>query len=125
MPKNLKTRAKKPKPSKNSSFDRIVYQIEESGAGTDYQAVCPELVITGFGDTAEKAKDSLRRQVADYLQDCEELAVLDETLIEAGFYFNGELWMSNEVEPAPEPKIRFIGRPPASQLDLSSDIPAE
>lgn len=113
MPKNLKTGAKKPKPGKKPSFDRIVYQIEESGSGTDYQAVCPELVITGFGGTAEEAKNSLRRQVAEYLQDCEELAVLDETLVEAGFYFNGELWMSNEVEPVQEPKIRFIGRPSA------------
>ena len=111
MPKNLKSGAKKPKPCKKSAFDRIVYQIEESGAGTDHQAVCPELVITGFGGTAGEAKDALRRQVAEYLQDCEELGALDETLIEAGFYFNGELWMSNEVEPVPEPKIRIIGRP--------------
>ena len=111
MLKNLKTGAKKTNPKKKSSFDRIVYQIEESGAGTDYQAVCPELVITGFGDTAEEAKNSLRRQVAQYLEDCEELVVLDETLIEAGFYFNGELWMSNEVEPVNDPKVRFIGRP--------------
>ncbi len=109
MPKNLKTGAKKP--SKKSSFDRIVYRIEESGAGTDYQAVCPELVITGFGGTAVEARNTLRRQVAEYLEDCEELSLLDETLIEAGFYFNGELWMSSEVEPVPEPKIRFIGRP--------------
>ena len=111
MPKNLKAGAKKANPKKKSSFDRIVYQIEESGAGTDYQAVCPELVITGFGDTAEEAKNSLRLQVAQYLEDCEELAVLNETLIEAGFYFNGELWMSNEVEPVNDPKVRFIGRP--------------
>ena len=111
MPKNLKSRVKKPKTSKKSSFDRIVYQIEESGGGTDYQADCPELVITGFGDTAEEAKDSLRRQVAEYLEDCDKLNALDETLIEAGFYFTGELWMSNAVEPAPDPKIRFIGRP--------------
>ena len=125
MPKNLKTGAKKPKPSKKSAFDRIVYRIEESGVGTDYQAVCPELVITGFGGTAEEAKNALRRQVAGYLEDCEELAVLDETLIEAGFYFNGEFWMSNEVEPAPEPKIRFIGRPSANPLDLTSGLPPD
>ncbi|PKB70783.1 MAG: hypothetical protein BZY87_09715 [SAR202 cluster bacterium Io17-Chloro-G6] len=117
MPKNPETRAKKPKRNKKSSFDRIVYQIEESGAGTDYQAVCPELVITGFGDTADEAKNSLRRLVAEYLQDCEELEVLDETLIQAGFYFNGELWMSNEVEPAQEPNIRFIGRPPENSSE--------
>ncbi|MDA0263990.1 MAG: hypothetical protein O3A93_07235 [Chloroflexi bacterium] len=93
-------------------FNRIVYQIEETKVGSGYEAVCPELVITGFGDTAEEAKSALRRQVAEYLEDCEKMEALDETLIEAGFYFNGEVWMSNEVEPAQEPKIRFIGRPP-------------
>ena len=118
MPKNLKAGAKKTNSKKKSSFDRIVYQIEESGAGTDYQAVCPELVITGFGDTAEEAKNSLRRQVAQYLEDCEELAVLNETLIESGFYFNGELWMSDEVEPVGDPKIRFIGRPDNHDPDV-------
>ena len=103
--------ARKIKPAKSPPFDRVVYRIEESRAGTGFEAVCPELVITGFGDTAEDAKNMLRRQVAEYLEDCEKLEVLDETLIEAGFYFNGEVWMSSEVEPVPEPKIRFIGTP--------------
>ena len=103
--------AKKQKTAKKLPFDRVIYRIEESPAGNGYEAMCPELVITGFGDTAEDAKNMLRRQVAEYLEDCEKLEVLDETLIEAGFYFTGELWMSSEVEPPPEPKIRFIGRP--------------
>ena len=103
--------AKKQKTAKKLPFDRVIYRIEESPAGNGYEALCPELVITGFGDTAEDAKNMLRRQVAEYLEDCEKLEALDETLIEAGFYFTGELWMSSEVEPPPEPKIRFIGRP--------------
>ena len=69
------------------------------------------MVITGFGDTAEEAKIILRRQVSEYLEDCRKLDVLDETLIEAGFYYNDEVWMSSEVEPPQEPKIRFIGNP--------------
>ena len=103
--------AKKQKTAKKLPFDRVIYRIEESPAGNGYEALCPELVITGFGDTAEDAKTMLRRQVAEYLEDCEKLEALDETLIEAGFYFTGEVWMSSEVEPPPEPKIRFIGRP--------------
>ena len=69
------------------------------------------MVITGFGDTVEDAKIMLRRQVSEYLEDCRKLDVLDETLIEAGFYYNNEVWMSSEVEPPQEPKIRFIGNP--------------
>ncbi len=102
---------KKQKPTKDLPFDRVVYRIEESPAGAGYEALCPELVISGFGDTAEEAKTMLRRQVSEYLEDCEKLEILEETLIEAGFYFNGEVWMSNEVEPVGEPKIRFLGRP--------------
>ncbi len=125
LPKNLKTGSQKTKLSKKASIDRIVYRIEESGGGVDYQAVCPELVITGFGGTAAEAKNSLRRQVTEYLQDCEKLEALDETLIEAGFYFTGEIWMSNEVEPAPEPKIRFIGRPSVDSADDSPEFLAD
>jgi len=102
---------KKQKPTKDLPFDRVVYRIEESPAGAGYEALCPELVISGFGDTAEEAKTMLRRQVSEYLEDCEKLEILEGTLIEAGFYFNGEVWMSNEVEPVGEPKIRFLGRP--------------
>ena len=100
--------AKKSKAAKKKAKDSIVYQIEESKAGSSFQADCPELVITGFGDTAEEARESLRAQVAWYVEDCDEMGILDEVLIEAGFYFNGEVWMSNEVEPAREPKIVIL-----------------
>jgi hypothetical protein len=52
----------------------------------------------------------------EYLEDCEKLQILDATLIDAGFYFNGDVWMSAAVEPPGEPKIRFIGTP--SEQDL-------
>ena len=89
-------------------MDRIVYEIEESRAGKVYQAFCPELVMTGFGDTPEEAKEALRREVSIYLEDCEELDILDEVLIEAGFYDNDEIWMSSRVVPPKEPRITFI-----------------
>jgi hypothetical protein len=99
---------KKTRAGKKKAKDRIVYQIEESKAGSAFQAVCPELDITGFGDTPDQAKESLRAQVAGYVEDCDQMGILDEVLIEAGFYFTGELWMSNEVEPAHEPKIVIL-----------------
>ncbi len=91
-------------------MDRIVYQIEESRAGLGWSAHCPELEVSAFGDSRDEARIALRRQVGDYLEDCEELGILEDTLIEAGFYDNGEVWMSSLVEP-PEPSIRFIGSP--------------
>ena len=89
-------------------MDRIVYSIEESKTGGSYQAFCPELVITGFGDTPEEAKQALRREIGIYLEDCEKLGILDDVLIEAGFYDNDEVWMSALVEPPKEPKITII-----------------
>lgn len=92
---------------------RVIYQIEESrilkdGTGVSFQAVCPELLITAFGDTAQDARDGLRQQVADYLEDCDNLGVLDETLIEAGFYFDDGVWISSEVRPVDGPDIVII-----------------
>ena len=89
-------------------MDKIVYQIEESKLGKAYQAFCPELVMTGFGDTPEEAKDALRREISIYLEDCEAMGILDEVLIEAGFYDNDEVWMSSQVVPPKEPKITII-----------------
>lgn len=89
-------------------MDRIVFQIEETRLGQVYQAFCPELVITGFGDTPAEAKAALRREISAYLEDCEQLGILDEVLIEAGFYDNDEVWMSSQVVPPKEPNITII-----------------
>ena len=97
---------KKAKPPKNKG--RIVYRVEESRSGDVCQAVCPELDITAFGDTPEAAKEALRSQVAMYLEDCDQLGALDETLIEAGFYFDGEAWISNLVAPVKDPDIVIL-----------------
>ena len=90
------------------SIDRVVYLIEETRMGGSYQAVCPELVVTAFGDTAEDARSALRQQVAEYLEDCDNLGVLDETLIEAGFYFEDGVWMSSQVRPVGGPEIVIL-----------------
>ena len=87
---------------------RIVYQVQESRSGKVHQAVCSELLITAFGDSPEEARESLRTQVAQYLEDCDALGALDEVLIEAGFYFDGDAWISNEVTPVKDPNIVIL-----------------
>ena len=89
-------------------MDSIVYQIEESNLGNNHEAYCPELLITGFGDTSEKARKALRREIGIYMEDCEGLGILDEVLIEAGFYDDDKVWMSSLVTPPKEPEIRFV-----------------
>ncbi len=97
---------RKAKPPKNKG--RVVYQVEESRSRGVCQAVCPELDITAFGDTPEAAKEALRSQVTMYLEDCDRLGALDETLIDAGFYFDGEAWISNQVAPVKDPDIVIL-----------------
>jgi predicted RNase H-like HicB family nuclease len=94
----------------NPELERILYQVEESPAGKGYQAFCPELVITGFGDTPEEARNALRSQVVAYLEDCDQMGNLEEVLMEAGFYYDrdDEVWVSSLVRPAPGPNIRII-----------------
>lgn len=100
-------------------MDRIVYEIEAMRVAPGWEARCPELEVTAFGDSQEDARIALRRQVASYLEDCEEMGVLEEVLIEAGFYDNGEVWMSARVEP-PQPSLRFIGSPFPETRDPSA-----
>ena len=82
--------------------------LRSPGRADSFQAVCPELLITAFGDSPEEARNALRQQVAEYLEDCDNLGALDEALIEAGFYFDGDVWMSNEVKPVEGPDITII-----------------
>lgn len=89
-------------------MDKIVYQIEESRQGDSWEAYCPELVLAAFGDSPEQARQSLRAAIAAYLEDCEELGILDAVLIDAGFYDNDEVWMSSLVTPPKEPRLAFI-----------------
>ena len=89
-------------------MDRIVYQIEESRQRGSWEAYCPELVITGFGDSAEEARQALRAEIGAYLEDCEKLGILDAVLIDAGFYDNDEVWMSSLVTPPKEPRLTFL-----------------
>ena len=89
-------------------MDKIVYQIEESRQGSNWEAYCPELVITGFGDTPEQARQSLRAEIGAYLEDCEQLGILDAVLIDAGFYDNDAVWMSSLVTPPKEPRLTFL-----------------
>ena len=92
----------------DSPGDRVVYQVEESRSGKTYQAYCPELILLGFGDTPGAAKEALQLEVRFYLEDCDRLGVLEDVLIEAGFYYDGDRWVSNAVIPAHEPKIVML-----------------
>ena len=43
-----------------------------------------------------------------------------EVLIDAGFYDDGEAWISNKVSPVPDPKLRILGRLPGLEPEPQS-----
>ena len=104
----IRTQMKKRSAKRAKYKGRIVYQIQESRHRDTYQAECPELIVTAFGDSPEAAREALRSQVSMYLEDCDELGTLDEVLIEAGFYYEEGTWMSNEVTPVKDPNIVIL-----------------
>jgi predicted RNase H-like HicB family nuclease len=49
-------------------------------------ALCPELNISSFGDTSEKALTSLQEAVTLFLEECQRLGTLEMVLEEAGYH---------------------------------------
>ena len=53
--------------------------------GDAYVALCPELNVSSFGPTPQKAKEALKEATAAFVEGCHELGTLDEVVQEAGF----------------------------------------
>ena len=74
----------------------IRFRAEVFEEGDDYVAVCPELDVSSFGDSVEKAEESLREAVAAFAEGCQSLGTLEEVLEEAGFHREGNSWVTRE-----------------------------
>lgn len=57
-------------------------------------ALCPELNVSSYGDTSEKALTALQEVVTLFLEECQQLGTLELVLEEAGYYFDPgtQLW---------------------------------
>ena len=89
-------------------MDRILYRTELSKSGDCFIAFFPELIMTGFGDSPGEARQALQSEVSAYLEDCEELGILEEVLTEAGFHHDGDAWVSDQVNRAKDPKMLML-----------------
>ena len=65
------------------------FRAEVSQEGDLYVGVCPELDVSSFGVTVDKAKESLREAVEAFMEGCQSLGTLEEVLQEAGFSKQG------------------------------------
>ena len=59
--------------------------FEEDG---QFVAVCPELNISSYGETSEKALIGLQEVVILFLEECQEMGTLALVLEEAGYHYD-------------------------------------
>jgi len=75
---------------------RVVFRAEFFKEGDLYVGLAPELNISSFGETLDKAKRSLKEAVEASLEECEALGTLEEVIEEAGFEKRGDQWLPRQ-----------------------------
>lgn len=85
----------------------IEFTAEVFQEGDSYVALCPELNVSSFGPTPQKAKEALKEAMGAFVEGCRELGTLEEVLYEAGFNKQGQKW---------------VGRTPLAQERLSATL---
>jgi predicted RNase H-like HicB family nuclease len=78
----------------------IIFNSKTCREGEVYVSLCPELNVSSFGDTIDKAKASLKEAVGAFIEECEAMGTLEEVLEEAGF------------DRRPEPSEKWVPREP-------------
>ncbi|MBA2124552.1 hypothetical protein B9J78_06450 [bacterium Unc6] len=72
---------------------KISLKIEIFKEGDVYAALSPELNISSFGETIDEAKVSIKEAVEAFIEECELMGTLEETLEESGFTKVNDLWI--------------------------------
>ncbi|MDF0591833.1 hypothetical protein [Candidatus Methanocrinis natronophilus] len=72
---------------------RIVLRAEFFREDAFFVGLAPELDVSSFGESLDEAKRSLEEAVLAFLEECEAMGTLDEVLQEAGFRWEGDLWI--------------------------------
>ena len=74
----------------------ITVEMRVFREGDTYVALCPELDVSSFGDNIESAKESLKKALAAFFEECEARGTLQEVLEEAGFVNERNRWVFEE-----------------------------
>ncbi len=72
---------------------KITFRAEIFREGDLYVGLCPELNISSFGQTIEKAKRSLHEAVEAFVEECEVMGTVEEVMGEAGFIKEHDTWI--------------------------------
>ncbi len=79
-----------------------------------FVALCPELNVSSFGDTPEKALTALQEVVSLFLEECQQMATLETVLEEAGYRSDP----TSQNQPS-----KSAGHPYPHKLDHSRNKP--
>lgn len=74
----------------------VVTRVEVFCEDDVYVALCPDLDVSSFGDTAEEAKLSLYEALEAFLEECETMGTLEEVLEESGFSRRNGSWLARQ-----------------------------
>lgn len=77
----------------------LEYRVEVFEEDGQYVALCPELNVSSFGNSAEEAKNALREAIELFIEECESMGTLHEVLMESGFtpdHDNPSYWKCRE-----------------------------
>ncbi|MEW6201309.1 MAG: type II toxin-antitoxin system HicB family antitoxin [bacterium] len=80
----------------NYTKQKIAVRVEVFREGSVYTALCPDLDLSSFGETAEDAKNSFREALEAFVEECEAMGTLEEVLEEAGFVRNESGWLPRQ-----------------------------
>lgn len=67
---------------------KIEVRIEILQEGDLYVGICPDLDVSSFGESIEKARQSLQKALEAFLEECEVMGTLTEVLEESGIKIN-------------------------------------
>ena len=74
-------------------MQKVAFYAEIFRENDLYVSLCPELNVSSFGETIEKAKCSLYEAVTAFVEECEAMGTLEEVMTEAGFIKEHDTWV--------------------------------
>ncbi|MBT9132221.1 MAG: hypothetical protein DDT33_00734 [Firmicutes bacterium] len=75
-------------------MQKVTFRAEIFKEGDVYVALCPELNVSSFGKTIEKARSALHEAIEAFVEECKSMGTLEEVMMEAGFVKENEAWIS-------------------------------
>lgn len=74
----------------------VITRVEVFREEDSYVALCPDLDVSSFGDTAEEAKLALHEALEAFIEECDTMGTLEQVLEESGFSRRNGSWLARQ-----------------------------